>query len=334
MIWKLLLFLIFVVIFYYAIDMFRENKILYKINNYIKLKNEKYYDNLLKYYDKNKKVKLKEKINYIHKLNILIDRCELRRGIIFNPLTLVLIGVLIVNVAYIISFSFFGIILLSFIISLPFFYLPFAILNFIAEYKEKKIEKVFLNFLLQLKNHTQISNDIVMAMKEVKTVEPLDGYIKKFLIEISSGIRFEKAIENLKEKINITQIKMFFKNLEHCYLYGGNFSELIDKSYKIISEIQTEKIRRMEETKGARIVLFILIFLDVLVYVSFIKSNTENFIIMKKSIVGNLILYWNFISMWLLVLLSMKVKKLDYWLSGESWDVRGENIKEQFKLKI
>lgn len=312
MIWYLLLFIIFVVIIYCAIDLIRENRILYKINNYIRVKNEKYYDNLLKYYDKNKKVKLKEKINYFHKINILIDRCQLKRGVLFNPISIIFIGILIVNVAYVISFKFFGIILLSFIISLPFFYLPFGVLNYIAEYKEKKIEKVFLNFLLQLKNHTQISNDIVMAMKEVKTVEPLDGYIKKFLIEISSGIRFEKAIENLKEKINIGQIKMFFKNLEHCYLYGGNFSELIDKSYKIISEIQAEKVRRMEETKSARIVLFILIFLDVLVYVSFIKSNADNFIIMKKSIVGNLILYWNFISMWLLVLLSIRVKKLDY----------------------
>ena len=312
MIWNLILFMVFVVVFYYIIDIFKENKMLYKINNYIHLKNEKYYDNLLKYYDKNKKVKLKQKINYIHKLNILIDRCEIKRGIIFNPFTLVLVGIISVNIAYIISFKFFGIILLSFIISLPFFYLPFATLNIIAEYKEKKIEKVFLNFLLQLKNHTQISNDIVMAMKEAKTVEPLDGYIKKFLIEISSGIRFEKAIENLKEKVNIVQIKMFFKNLEHCYLYGGNFTELIDKSYKIISEIQTEKNRRMQETKSARIVLFILILLDILVYISFIKSNEENFIIMKKSIIGNLILYWNFISMWLLVLLSMRVKKLDY----------------------
>ena len=216
------------------------------------------------------------------------------------------------NIAYVISFRFFGIILLSFIISLPFFYLPFVILSFIAEHKEQKIEKVFLNFLLQLKNHTQISNDIVIAMKEVKTVEPLNSYVKKFLIEISNGIKFEKAIENFKEKIKVGQIKMFLTNVEHCYLYGGNFSELIDKSYKIISDIQNEKIRRQEETKSARIVLFVLIFLDVLVYVSYIQANVENYVIMQKNILGNMILYWNFISIWLLVLLSIKVKKLDY----------------------
>ena len=310
--YQLLFFAFLVIAIDMAIELMRENKVLLKINDYIKDKNEKYYDRLLKYYEKNKKVKLKEKLNYFHKINILIDRCELRRGLLINPVSIALLGILCVNVAYIISFQFFEIILLSFVISLPFFYLPFGILNLLAERKEQKIEKVFLNFLLQLKNHTKINNDIVMAMKETKTIEPLEGYVQKFLIEISSGIKFEKAIENLKEKISIEQIKMFFTNVEHCYLYGGSFSELIDKSYQMIGEIQNEKLRRKEETKSARIVLLILIFLDVLVYVSYIQSNTENYMIMRKNILGNLILYWNFISMWLLVLLSIKVKKLDY----------------------
>ena len=312
MILKIIFLVLLASSIYLSLNLAKENKMPLKINRYIKNKNDQYYDNLLKYYEKNKKVKLKEKLNYFHKINILIDRCELKRGIIINPISIIAIGILCVNIAYVISFRFFGIILLSFIISLPFFYLPFVILSFIAEHKEQKIEKVFLNFLLQLKNHTQISNDIVIAMKEVKTVEPLNSYVKKFLIEISNGIKFEKAIENFKEKIKVGQIKMFLTNVEHCYLYGGNFSELIDKSYKIISDIQNEKIRRQEETKSARIVLFVLIFLDVLVYVSYIQANVENYVIMQKNILGNMILYWNFISIWLLVLLSIKVKKLDY----------------------
>lgn len=312
MILKFLLIILFIIIFYLILDISKENSILAKINNYINNKNEKYYDKLLKYYEKNKKIKLKEKINYFHKINILIDKCDLKRGILINPISIVVAGLLCVYFAYIIAFNFFGIILLSFIISIPFFYLPFAILIIIAEHKEKKIEKIFINFLLQLKNYTKINNDIVTALKEVKVTEPLNGQIKRFLIELSSGIKFEKAIENWKEKISISQVKMFLTNIEHCYLYGGNFSELIDKSYIIISDIQNEKVRRQEETKSARIVLFILIALDVLVYVSYIKSNAQNYSIMIKSVLGNMILYWNFISIWILVLLANKVKKLDY----------------------
>ena len=112
--------------------------------------------------------------------------------------------------------------------------------------------------------------------------------------------------------MNIEQIKSFLANMEHCYLYGGSFPELMDKSYQIIDAIQKEKEKRREETRSARIVLWILIFLDVFVYITYIAANEENYAIMQHSFMGNLILYWNFISMWLLVALSMQVKKLDY----------------------
>lgn len=312
MIINVILFLLIGISIYMIFDKIIDSKCINKMNNYLLSKNEKYYEDLLKYYDKNKKLKLREKITYFRKISILIDRCDLRENLLVSPLTIVIAGVICVFIAYMIAFEFFKIVLLSAIISIPFFYLPFAVLSAVANYKEEKIEKVFLNFLLQLKNHTKINNDIVAAMKEVKTIEPLQSYIKKFLIEISSGVRFEKAIDNFREKINIKQIKSFLGNLEHCYLYGGNFSELIDKSYKMIEDIQNEKAKRVEETKGARIVLFILILLDVLVYVSFIKSDQENYMIMRKTILGNMILYWNFISMWLLVWISSLVKKLDY----------------------
>ena len=116
----------------------------------------------------------------------------------------------------------------------------------------------------------------------------------------------------MKEKIKIEVFKDFLTNVEHCYLYGGNFTELISKSYQTIVEIQTEKNNRIEETKSARLVLFILIFLDFFIYITNIKNNRENYLIMQESIIGNLILYWNFISMWLLLFLANRVKKLDY----------------------
>ena len=57
--------------------------------------------------------------------------------------------------------------------------------------------------------------------------------------------------------------------------------------------------------------LYILIFINLFIYVTNIKNNYENYLIMQKTIVGNLILYWNFISMCLLLILANKVKKLD-----------------------
>lgn len=312
MILKIIFFVLILIASYIIIENLYNKEILKRVNNYISKKNEDHYEKLLKYYEKNKKIKLKNKINYFRKIDILIDRCGLERNCLINSVTILMLGIISVVISYILAFSFFKIFLLSVIISIPVFFLPFAILNFMAEYREEKIEKVFLNFLLQLKNHTKINNDIIYAFSEVKTMDPLQGYIRKFLVEISNGIRFEKVMKNLKDKISNEQIKMFFGNLEYCHLYGGNFSELIEKSYKVINDMMREKSRRIEETRSARIVLFILIFLDFVVYMSFIKSDPDIYLIMRKNIIGNMILYWNFISMWFLVFIASKVKKLDY----------------------
>ena len=95
-------------------------------------------------------------------------------------------------------------------------------------------------------------------------------------------------------------------------MYGGNFSSLIDKSYKSINEIQKEKAKRLEETKSARLVLLILMLLNIIVYITYVRNDAENYMIMKNSVLGLGILYWNFISMWILIYLSEKVKQLDY----------------------
>ncbi|MBR4110775.1 MAG: hypothetical protein IKK43_03705 [Clostridia bacterium] len=306
----ILFVLIFTVCYQYSIKIIEE-KLTVKLSKYLALKNEKYHDELMKYYKKNKKIKINSKINPIHKLGILIERAGIKQGILMNPLSLIFIGLMFSILCYIVALKIFEARVLSFIIAMPTVFTPIVILKLIADYNDDKIEKIIPNFLLQLKNYTQINNDIIYAIKESKTIEPLQSYINKFLIEINSGIKFENAIDNLNEKIKIKELEKLFSNIKNCYISGGSFAELINKSYYMISIIQKEKLARKEETKGARIVLMILVLLDLIVYFSFIGNNKENYMIMQKSIVGKLILYWNFISMWLLVFLSQKVKEVD-----------------------
>ena len=289
-----------------------ENKILEKINRYINEKNEKYYEEFLRNYEKNKKIKIAQKFNVIYKINLLIDKANMKRNLLVNPICILLYSGICVLLAYHLVFRFFKLHTLSLIVSLPCMFVPVLILSFIATQKEEKIEKAFLNFLLQIKNYTKISNDITSAFQEVDTVEPLRSYIHKFNIELGSGVRFETAIEHLKEKISIVKFRDFFSNLQYCYLYGGSFPELIDKNYRMIADLQQEKNKRLQETKSARLVLIILMVLNLYVYMTYIKSNYENYLIMQKSFFGMAILYWNFISMWGLLWFSMRVKKLDY----------------------
>lgn len=312
MITKIALFILISVMSYLVADIMISKNINDKVAKYLKYKSDKYYEELMRRYEKNKRIKVTSKFNIYHKIDVLIEKAGIRRGLLINSLTIFLLCIVTFILCYILVFNSFKIMFLSLVISLPGIFIPVFILSMIGEYKSKKIERVMLNFLLQLKNYTQINNDIVYAFKQVKTIEPLQSYIKKFLVEINSGIKFEKAIENLKDKITFEKLNQVLTNMQYCYLNGGNLTELISRNYKIIAKIQNEKNAREQETMGARIVLVILIILDLFVYFTFIKNDYDNYLIMTKSLIGNLILYWNFISIWLLVLLMNKVKKLDY----------------------
>lgn len=297
---------------YLVIEKIKSNRVLEKINKYINEKNEKYYRDFLKDYERRKKIKILQKINLFYKLNLMIEKAGMKHSILLNPLSLVFCGVVCVIVTYVIAFKFFKIITLAIVVAIPSFFVPVLIIESIGNYKMDKVEKTFLNFLIQLKNYAQINNDIASAFKQVKTVEPLQSYINKFNVEINSGIKFETAIEHLKEKVSIEKFKEFFANVERCYIYGGNFTTLTEKSFAVISDLQSEKEKRRQETQGARIVLYILMFLNLFVYITYIKNNYENYLIMQRSMLGMGILYWNFISVWLLIFLAERVKKLDY----------------------
>ena len=299
-------------VIFLIIQILREANISDRVSKYIEIKNEKYYKDLVNYYNKSKKVKLNQKINIIHKMNLLIDKSGLKRSLLINPITIIMMSLICFAVSYYLVYKVFGIIALSILISLPAILIPIVLLELIKDRNLKKIEKVMLDFLLQLKNYTQINNDIIYAFKQLKTINPLQEYINTFLIELNSGIKFENAIENIKEKVEYSSLKTIFSNIQYCYIYGGDFSGLMDKSYKMVSKVQKEKSTRVQETKNARVVLGILIVLDLFIYFSFIKNNYENYMIMSKRLFGTMILYWNFISIWIFLFLMNRVKKLDY----------------------
>lgn len=252
---NIILFLSIAYIAYVLVEMIINAKLNEKISKYIQIKNEKYYKDLVKYYNKSQKVKIVTKINIIYKINILIDKSGLKRGLVLNPISIIIFSLLCFLCAFFVAYMLLKILLLAIVVSLPCIFIPVFALELISEYNSKKLEIIMLDFLLQIKNYTKINNDIVYAFKQVKTAEPLQGYINTFLIELNSGIKFEKAIDNIKEKIGFESMRMVFSNIQYCYLYGGDFSELMDKSYKMIYKIQKEKVSRIQETKNARIVL-------------------------------------------------------------------------------
>ena len=137
----ILFVLIFTVCYQYSIKIIEE-KLTVKLSKYLALKNEKYHDELMKYYKKNKKIKINSKINPIHKLGILIERAGIKQGILMNPLSLIFIGLMFSILCYIVALKIFEARVLSFIIAMPTVFTPIVILKLIADYNDDKIEKI------------------------------------------------------------------------------------------------------------------------------------------------------------------------------------------------
>ena len=288
-----------------------------RIKNSMMLINEEYHRKLVIKREKQKTLKLKRNRDVFFRLSVLIDKTGLKSSSFFwflNPNILILLCLCSSFAIYIFFERVFKLISIGLIMGVPGFFFPVMILGFIAQKKEENIERTLGNFLLLLKNNTKIHNDILEAFRAVQNncIEPLRTFVKQFLAEINSGICVDEALSNLKYKINIDRFRLFLTNIQYCYTYGGSFTELLTNTQKLILEIQKEKKRRIQETRSARLILFILMALDLFLYFNFIRTEPEYLNIMRTTIWGQIILNFNFLSLWLLAWLSYSVKALDY----------------------
>lgn len=260
-------------------------------------------------------IKKKKHKGLINHLELLVEKSGVQDYLFFiNSIALIVLCTVSAVLFFFLFENSFKIFSVGLIMSVPGFFIPIVFLKVLSQKREADIEKILGDYLLQLKNSTKIHNDIIEAFRSVQynCMEPLRTYTCQFLAEINSGISVVHALENFKEKVGLKRFKLFLTNVQYCYIYGGNFAELLDHTHKLISEIQKEKRLRIRETRSARIVILLLISLDVYLYFNFIMTEPDYMNIMRNTFYGQLILNANFLSIWFLLWLSYSVKQLDY----------------------
>lgn len=232
----------------------------------------------------------------------------------FSVSMLLVLGIICSIVSFIICSNLFPVLSVSLIVSIPMFFTPIWIINFIAEREQNKLERELNDFFIQLKSSLNINSDIIDALRRIQNsvLEPFRSYTKQLLNEINTGKLPEDALTSFAQKVNIKKFSMYINNVRYCHVYGGDISELTQKTQKIISDSIKQKRKREKETKSICTVLYILIVIDLYMYFSFISGSLEYFNIMTNSFLGNLILKLNFLSLWGVIWLSRVVRKMDY----------------------
>lgn len=241
-----------------------------------------------------KETSLFRKLSYtLNQSNVSI---KIRDVNIISVLSILILSIFIFLVTFIITYKFLHLFFSSLILSLFGLVLPYFIIRYFSYCRKIKILRIFPNYVINLKNYTDVNNDIVDAFRRASVEEPLNSYIDKFNISLQKGVKLYDAFETLKNNINIKRINQFITLLQFCYIYGGNFGELLDKFSKIQMKTNLSREKEKQKIFSSKVVLVVLIILNMYIMFGFILTNNEYYNILVKTFAGNMILNINIVS--------------------------------------
>lgn len=290
--------------------------ILYYIINYIFSMIDKYksYTNIIHDVKSETLYKLNE-LSFFKKVTAIIKETDLNFKIknknMVSALTLFFISVIFFAITFVITFKFLNLFIPSLILSSFAFFLPYYIIKYFSYCRKVKILNTFPNYVVSLKNYTDVNNDIIEAFRRANVEEPLSSYINKFNISIQKGIKAYDAFETLKTNINIKRINQFITLLQFCYIYGGNFEELLDKFSKIQMKSNILKEKEKQKIFSSKLVLLLLISINIYILFGFILTNNEYYNILVKTFMGNVILNVNILSYIFIFYMYAKLNKME-----------------------
>lgn len=199
-------------------------------------------------------------------------------------------------IIYFISYKIFSIYSTSILISVFCFFIPYNFVKRLYYNKKGKILNMFPTYIITLKTYTQVTNDIIIAFKNAKVVEPLKTYIDRFNMYVEKGINVIEAFEILKKDIDISKISDFISSLQICYINGGDFSILLQRYANLLSKINLQREKEEQENFSSILVLSILVIINLILLFSFVFANYEYKVIITQTFVGKIILNINIVS--------------------------------------
>lgn len=229
----------------------------------------------------------------------------------FNLVSLIFISLVIFIISNIFFINKIKIFSSSLIISIILSFIPYAIIKNIYIRKRQKIIEIFPTYIINLKNYTQTSNDIIIAMKNTVPPDIIEPYIKNFNNLIRNGVSASDAFDRLSNKINIKRIREFFISCGYCYINGGNFNRLLEKYAKALNTVNMQREKENQENFSTKIVMVIIIFINLYMVFGFCFSNEQYKQIIINSFVGRSLINMNLISYVIIFLFSNKLEEME-----------------------
>ena len=293
---KFILFFALVKMFYSLLDYIKKNraikKSVYRIYSTADERYEKRKEQKEKIYFEEGNV---ENTSFFYRLDLLIERSEIRKKIPFlsTEIYLLFLGIISV-VAFVVGNLIFGLIgaVLGITLSILIIHSSLYIL---ARLNYERVDNEITKFVNLVESYSVSSNDILSVMGNVYPYlnDPLRTYIETFYNEVSTTGDYDRAFMNLKNKAESERLKRVIENIELASQNEANYNEIIDDERNSLKAYSNAKEKRKELIAGGRndiIACLIMGFATIYMLSSF---TTGLIGALLNDIIGNLILvYW------------------------------------------
>jgi len=214
--------------------------------------------------------------NILENIERLIQKSNLRIYIPYTVYTHLLVCTVMLVIGYIYMRKYFNV-FVAVIFGIGLSTIPFLILRIIADVFTYRIKRNSVDFLLILKNffESSKSKDIFECFERASNYisEPFKTYINIMSYEHRNKINPVQCLENLKNKIEVPELKIFIENLKICFIHGGDVIGLIDVFIEEISEQNDDEDEESTEDTMLNMGLYVLLIINFLVLYFLINSS-------------------------------------------------------------
>jgi Flp pilus assembly protein TadB len=128
-----------------------------------------------------------------------------------------------------------------------------SIIAFMANSRDKKTEKILLQFMNVVDNFSKTSDDLISIFEKSSRYieEPLSSQIYDAVIEAKNTGDTMQALQALQDKVKNKHFKVLIRNLEISSRFETNYSEIIADCRQTFHDyIQSEKEKRNIRANG------------------------------------------------------------------------------------
>lgn len=110
--------------------------------------------------------------------------------------------------------------------------IPYILLQLFSDIMGYRVKRMSVDFLIIMRRFLVGGKgiDIFQAFKKASNyvLQPLKNYVELMVYEYENRINPVQCLENMKDRIENAELKLYIENLKICYVRGGDVIELTD----------------------------------------------------------------------------------------------------------